>query len=271
MQSSTSTNKTSTSSSGSSSGGNVPLSSGYAPFVGTGGTSSGTSSGTSRSSETSTTGSGYTPGIEHKIKELGSSAERVVTNASVTEQQARQPVQEFTEYIDKPTIEQPTQYVTQQRVMEREEAPIRLKQQEIQQVQQNTVVQEQPVIVRKQEVQVEKEAPIQVTKHSTQHQTLPAIEKKELYVQPVERTVGQERTLNKSTTEGGTSVDYNVKYEDRDSKVVEQGMSDKRGIVSHIKSAAHNVMDKAHDAFSSSSSTSRSTTTTETRRETPST
>jgi hypothetical protein len=203
---------------------------------------------------------------------MGTGAERVVTNQTISEQQARQPVQEYTEFIEKPKIEQPTQYVTQQRVMEQDVAPIKLKQQEIQQVQQNTVVQEQPVIVRKQEVQVQREAPIQVNKHTTQHQTLPAIEKKELFIQPVQHTPGPERVLSTSTTEAGVPVEYNVKCEANAAEVIEPGMNDKRGVVAHIKetmggvkAAAHGVMEKAQEVFQSGSSNP------ETRRETPST
>jgi hypothetical protein len=203
---------------------------------------------------------------------MGYGAERVVTKPVISEQQARQPVQEFTEFIEKPKIEQPTQYVTQQRVMEKDEAPIKLKQQEIQQVQQNNVIQEQPVIVKKQEVQIEKEAPIQVTKHTTQHQTLPAIEKKELFIQPVQHSAGPERVLSKTTTEAGMPVEYNVKCEGSTGQAIEPGMSDSNhGVVAHIKdtmggvkAAAHGVMEKAREVFHSGSSNE------ETRRETTS-
>jgi hypothetical protein len=142
---------------------------------------------------------------------MGTGAERVVTNQTISEQQARRPVQEYTEFIEKPKVEQPAQYVREQRVTEQQEAPIKLKQQEIQQVEQKTVVQEQPVIIKKQEVQIEKERPIEVVKHTTQHQTLPAIEKKELVIQPVERTSERERVVSKSTTEAGVPVQYEVK------------------------------------------------------------
>jgi len=230
----------------------------YAPFVAASGTTG--------------SGAGYAPGIEQRLKEMGTGAERVVTNQTINEQQARQPVQEYTEFIQKPKVEQPTQYVTQQRVMEQNEAPIKLKQQEIQQVQQNTVIQEQPVIVKKQEVQIQKEAPIQVTKHTTQHQTLPAIEKKEVFVQPVQHTPGTERVLNKTTTEAGVPVDYNIKYDASSAEAIEAGTSDKHGVVAHlketmggVKAAAHGVMEKAREVFHSGSSNE------ETRRETTST
>jgi hypothetical protein len=228
------------------------------------------------SGTTTGSGAGYTPGIEQRLKEMGTGAERVVTKQTISEQQARQPVQEYTEFVEKPKIEQPTQYVTQQRVVEQNEAPIKLKQQEIQQVQQNTVIQEQPVIIKKQEVQIQKEAPIQVTKHTTQHQTLPAIEKKEVFIQPVQHTPGQERVLNKTTTEAGVPVEYNVKYDATTAGTIETGTSDKHGVVAHIKdtmggvkAAAHGVIEnareKAREVFHSGSSSE------ETRRETTST
>jgi hypothetical protein len=237
----------------------------YAPFVATSGTSG-----------TAGSGAGYAPGIEQRLKEMGTGAERVVTNQTLNEQQARQPVQEHTEFIEKPKVQQPTQYVTQQRVVEQNEAPIKLKQQEIQQVQQNTVIQEQPVIVKKQEVQIQKEAPIQVTKHTTQHQTLPAIEKKEVFIQPVQHTPGTERAVSKTTTEAGVPVEYNVKYDASSAEAIEAGKSDKHGVVAHlketmggVKAAAHGVMEnareKAREVFHSGSSNE------ETRRETTST
>jgi len=246
-------------------GGSIDLGPGHAPFI-------------SSSSPNGTTGSRaeIAPGIEQRVKEMGYGAERVVTKPVISEQQARQPVQEFTEFIEKPKIEQPTQYVTQQRVMEKDEAPIKLKQQEIQQVQQNTVIQEQPVIVKKQEVQIEKEVPIQVTKHVTQHQTLPAIEKKELFIQPVQHTPGPERVLSKATTEAGVPVEYKVKCDASSAEAIDIRRSDKHGVVGQIKdtmggvkAAAHGVIqnarEKAREVFHSGSSDE------ETRRETKST
>jgi hypothetical protein len=258
------------------------LGSGYAPFVsaeknsGTSGMSGTRQSETTTSSSTTTMG-GYSTGIEQRVREMESGAQRVVTNQSIREEQARQPVKEYTEFVEKPKVEQPTQYYTQQRVMEKEEAPIKLKQQEIQHVEQKTVVQEQPVIIRKQEVQLEKEAPIQVTKQTTQHQTLPAIEKKELYIQPVEHTAGPDRILSSTTTESGAPVTYNVKAEQRTAEAIESGSYEHQGIKGHlketmggVKAAAHNVMEKAREVFHTTGSTTTSTTD-QTRRETPST
>lgn len=260
-------------------------------------------SGMSATSGTTTTGSRFEPVIDQRLKEMGKGAERVVTNETVREQQARRPVEEHTEFIEKPTIQQPTQYVTQQHVMEQKEAPIKLKQQEIRHVQENTVVQEQPVIVKKQEVQVQKEAPIQVTKHTTQHQTLPAIEKKEVFIQPVEAAPMSDRTANKVVSEynsrgsqpveSSSSSDRTTnktinEYNSRDvnqpvepvyssdrstSKTTNEyiskdeahttGETDKRGVVAHIKQAAHNVKEKVRGAFDTG--TSHEETVTETK------
>jgi hypothetical protein len=171
-------------------------------------------------------------------------ADRVVHNEPIREEQANRATQERTEYIQKPTIQQPTQYVTQQKVMEENVAPIKIKQQEVQHVQENTVIQEQPVIVKKQEVQIQKEAPVQVTKHSTQHQTLPAIEKKELVVQPVEGTRHTDRTVNQ------TSVN---EYGTRDTVGTEE--SGRAGVGAHIKQAAHDLKEKVRSAFHGGSTT----------------
>lgn len=227
-----------------------------------------TSSSTTQSTQTTSMGAGYAPGVEQRLKEMGTGAERVVTNQTVSEEQARRPVQEYTEFIEKGKIEQPTQYVTEQRVMEQQEAPIKLKQQEIQQVEQKTVVQEQPVIIKKQEVQIEKERPIEVVKHTTQHQTLPAIEKKEFVIQPVQHTPQGERVVTKTTTEGGVPVEYSVKAEERDARAIATGESHKHGVVEHIKetvggakAAAQGVIEtareKAREVFHSGSSTDK--------------
>jgi hypothetical protein len=201
---------------------------------------------------------------------MGTGAERVVTNQTISEQQARRPVQEYTEFIEKPKVEQAAQYVKEQRITEQQEAPIKLKQQEIQQVEQKTVIQEQPVIIKKQEVQIEKERPIEVVKHTTQHQTLPAIEKKELVIQPVEHTSQRERVVSKSTTEGGVPVQYDVRAEERSAQAIATGESHKHGVVEHIKetvggakAAAHGVIEtareKAREVFHSGSSTEKTT------------
>lgn len=245
---------------------------GYAPGLAS--ASGTTTSGTSTSGTTGL-GAGYAPGVEQRLREMGTGVERVVTNETISDQRARQPVQEYTEFIEKGKIEQPTQYVTEQRVMEQQEAPIKLKQQEIQQVEQKTVIQEQPVIIKKQEVQIEKERPIEVIKHTTQHQTLPAIEKKELVIQPVQHTPEGQRTVTKTTTEAGMPVEYSVKAESSAAQAIATGESHKHGVVEHIKetvggakAAAHGVIEtareKAREVFHSGSSqqkTSMDTTT----------
>jgi len=234
------------------------------------------SSSTSRTSTTGTTGTTgtYSAGVEQRLNEMGTGAERVVTNPSIPDSQARQPVQEYTEFIEKQKIQQPTSYSTQQRVMEQHEAPIRLKEQEIQQVEKKNVIQEQPVIVRKQEVQVEKERPIQVVKETTQHQTLPAIEKKEVIVQPVQHTPEAERTVMKTTTEGGAPVQYNVTAEESAARQIETGKTHKHDVVEHIKetvggakAAAHGIIEtareKAREVFHTSGTKDKTMTETE--------
>jgi hypothetical protein len=250
---------------------------GYAPGLASASGSSSTTTGTTG------LGAGYAPGVEQRLREMGTGVERVVTNETISDQRARQPVQEYTEFIEKPKVEQPTQYVTEQRVMEQQQAPIKLKQQEIQQVEQKTVIQEQPVIIKKQEVQIEKERPIEVVKHTTQHQTLPAIEKKELIIQPVQHTAGMDRTVTKTTTEAGMPVEYSVKAESNTAQAIASGDSHKHsGVVEHIKetvggakAAAQGVIEtareKAREVFHSGSSqktamdtTTSSSTTTQT-------
>jgi len=194
-------------------------------------------SGYDASRGTSGTGS-FAPVIDQRLKQMEAGAERVVHNETIREQDARRPAQERTEYIEKPAIQQPTQYVTQPRVMEQNVAPIKLKQQEVQQVNQHTVIQEQPVIVKKQEVQVQKEAPVQVTKNTTEHQTLPAIEKKELVVQPVEGTTGSDRMANKTFNQNEYRGDTYA-----------SGETDKLTVGERIKQAAHDVKEKVRGAF----------------------
>jgi len=217
--------------------------------TGYGASSSGTGSGYGSSGNTgyasgvgstgSTTASGYAPAVDQRLKELGAGAEHFSTKQTISESQATHPGQERTERIEKQGIEQPTQYVTQQRVEEQNVAPIRIKQQEVQHVQQNTVVQEQPVIVKKQEVQVQKEAPIQVTKHTTQHETLPTIERKELVIQPVESSQTHASQVSQQSVN-----QYNTRGDS-----LATGETEKRGLGAHIKQAAHDVKEKVRGVF----------------------
>jgi len=203
----------------------------------------------STSGTSSSTTTGYAPAVDQRLKEMERGADRVVHNETIREEQANRATQERTEYIQKPTVQQPTQYVTQQKVMEQNVAPIKIKQQEVQHVQENTVIQEQPVIVKKQEVQIQKEAPVQVTKHSTQHQTLPAIEKKELIIQPVEGTRQTDRTVNQ------TSVNQTSVNEDGTRDTVGTEDDRRAGVGAHIKQAAHDLKEKVRSAFHGGSTT----------------
>jgi len=188
----------------------------------------------------------YAPGVEQRLREMQTGAQNVTTNPTVSDKQAKQPVQEFTEFIEKPTATQPTQYMTQQNVIHQEAAPIRLKEQEIRQVEQKTVVQEQPVIVKKQEVQVEKERPIEVVKHVTEHQTLPAQERKEVVIQPVQHTAETARTISETTTERGAPVQYNVTAEASTAEKIGSHPSSGHNVAMHIKESVGGVKTAAH-------------------------
>jgi hypothetical protein len=213
---------------------------------------------------------------------MSAGADRVVTNQSISDQQARRPVQEFTETVHKQGMAMPTQYVTQQDVRVQQEAPIRIKQQEVQDVQQKTVIQEQPVILKKQEVQIQKEGPVQVTHQSTQHQTLPTIEKKELYVQPVESSGMGHTTTNRTTADTGMTgtTGYQTGTTGYQAGTTGYNSSTTEGtghrMVESMKEKAHNVMEKTRDLFHGSShdskvgGTTTSTTSTTGYRETPS-
>jgi len=182
-------------------------------------------------------------------------AERVVTNPNIiSETQAKQPVKEYTEFIEQPKVQGQTEYRKETILREQQEAPIKLVEQPIKQVEQKTVIQQQPVPVQKQEDQVEKAKPIEVVKHVTETQTLPGMEKKEVIVQPVRSAERGSETVSKTMTEAGRPVDYKVTASPSDAERIAKEESHAHGVVGHIKetvggvkTAAQGVLETARE------------------------
>jgi hypothetical protein len=204
---------------------------------------------------------------------LDTKGAKITTAPMVSAAVANQPVKEYTEFIEQPKVQEATQYRTEYNYQEQREAPIKLKEQPITEVEQKTVIQQQPVIVRKQEVQIEKEKPIEIVKHSTDVQTLPAIEKKEMVIQPVEAVGHTQTTINKHITEAGMPADYQIRADAQDARALETGLgethSSHHSVIDKVKEkvggakqAAHGAIEvareKAREVFSGSGSTTTS-------------
>jgi len=187
------------------------------------------------------------------------------------ESQVRQPVQEFTQFIEKPTVTQPTQYQTQYVHQHVQEAPIKVKEQPIQMVEQFAVVKEQPVIHRHQEVQVQQEQPITIIKRTVGHETLPPVEEKEMVVQPLRPADTNLKTVQ--TTSGETTVQVSAPSQNAsaikntlDERTVKSSSSTAHGLVEKVeetiggvKQAGHAALEKARDIFHQTPSSSAGT------------
>jgi hypothetical protein len=170
----------------------------------------------------------------------------------VNESEARQPMKEYTEFIEKPTVRQPTQTQTQYIHQHVQEQPIKLKEQPIQMVEQNTVVKQQPVIHRTQEVQVQQEKPIEVVKKTVAHETLPAVEEKEMVVQPVRSSDTQTKTVERSMQEGCTSTNVQVTAPSREAGDISSLSLEEKGhhnLLDKVKEKVGGAKTAAHDAI----------------------
>jgi hypothetical protein len=165
----------------------------------------------------------------------------------VSESQARQPVQEYTQFIEKPPVQQPTQFQTEYIHQHVQEAPIRVKEQPVQVVEQNTVIKQQPVVHRHQEVQVQKEAPINVVKQTVTRETLPAVTEKEMVVQPVRSSDTTTSTVQRSAVEGCSSTTVQVTAPSREAKAIDSAL-DERAVTGNV-SGQQGLLDKVKETL----------------------
>jgi len=124
-------------------------------------------------------------------------------------------------------------------------------------VEENTVVKQQPVIHRTQEVQVQQEKPIEVVKKNVTHETLPAVEEKEMVVQPVRSSDTQSKTIERSTQEGCTSTNVQVTAPSREAAGIADLSLEEKGHhnllekvkekVGGAKTAAHGAIETARE------------------------
>jgi predicted house-cleaning NTP pyrophosphatase (Maf/HAM1 superfamily) len=171
----------------------------------------------------------------------------------IDESSARLPVKEYTEFIEKPAVREATQTQTEYIHQHVQEQPIKLKEQPIQMVEQNTVIKQQPVIHRTQEVQVQQEKPIEVVKKNVTHETLPAMEEKEMVVQPVRSSDTQTKTINRSSNEGCTSTNVQVTAPSREAEAIGSlSLDEKAGhhnIIEKVKEKVGGAKQAAHGAI----------------------
>jgi len=158
----------------------------------------------------------------------------------VNESQARKPVQEFTEFIEKPALREATRVQTQYVHQNVHEQPIKLKEHPIQQIEQNTVIKQQPIIHRTQEIQVEQEKPIEIVKKNVTHEVLPPIEEKTMFVQPVRSADTQMKTVQAGHSgDGCSSTDVQVTAASREAEALAGlSLADK---------GQHNLLDKVKE------------------------
>jgi hypothetical protein len=190
----------------------------------------------------------FTSGKDQAVKK-----DTVVKDAgTVRAENAQKPVQEFTDFIQQPTIQEPTQYRTEYQYQERQEAPIKLKEQPIQLKEQRTVVQQQPIVVNKQEVQIEKEKPIEVLKQTVDVQQLPAIQKKEYDVKVVQASDQPTKVVNTQFVEKGVPVNYQVQATPDNANAIasmDQEGHHHHSVIERIKEKVGGTKQAAHEAI----------------------
>jgi len=151
------------------------------------------------------------------------------------------PTKEYTEFVQLPKVVENTQVQTQYQSQQVQEETIKLKQQPIQVIEQPTVIKTQPVITHKQVVEVEQERPIEMIKKTVGHETLPAIEKKEVIVQPVRAVDQNVNVITKQVVENGQTVTYEVRAGSADARVIQalntSGVNSEQGVIERVKEA----------------------------------
>jgi hypothetical protein len=163
-------------------------------------------------------------------------AETVISSAS-----APIPTKEYTEFVQLPKVVENTQVQTQYQAQNVQEETIKLKQQPIQVIEQPSVIKTQPIITHKQVVEVEQERPIELVKKTLGHETLPAIEKKEVLIQGVRAPEQGVSMTTKTVVENGQTVTYEVRGGAADVKVIEalstSGVRSEQGVIDRVKEA----------------------------------
>jgi len=173
--------------------------------------------------------------------------QNVRTANIIDESQARRPAEEYTQFIEKPGVKQPTQYQTEYIHQHVQEAPIKVKEQPVQMVEQNTVIQQQPVVHRHQEIQVQQERPIEIVKQTVTRETMPAVTEKEMVVQPVRSADTTTKTVQRSAVEGAATTTVKVNAPSHEAAAINTAL-DERAVTGKA-SGQHGLMDKVKETL----------------------
>jgi len=189
---------------------------------------------------------GLTSSSTSNVPVVTKTSETVISSAN-----APVPSKEYTEFVQLPKVVENTQYQTQYQAQQVQEATIKLKQQPIQVIEQPTVIKTQPIITHKQVVEVEQERPIEMIKKTVGHETLPAIEKKEVIIQPVRAVDQGVQVITKQVVENGQTVTYEVRGEASNIKALDSlnvsNVRSEQGVIDQVKQSLGGVRQNAHD------------------------
>jgi hypothetical protein len=130
-----------------------------------------------------------------------------------------------------------------------QEETIKLKQQPIQVIEQPSLIKTQPIITHKQVVEVEQERPIEMIKKTVGYETLPAIEKKEVLIQPVRAVDQGVNVITKQVVENGQTVTYEVRGAASDIKVLDSlnvnSVRSEQAVIESVKESLGGVRQNA--------------------------